>query len=154
MPRTKKHQPGSPTVPQTPPNSTNGLSGEVLTLAEAATYLRLPEAEVVRLVHAQGLPGRSVSSEWRFLKAAIQHWLATASPTWETRKAGILGLAGKYKEDTDLEQIVEEAYRQRGRSVTEGGSPIKSSAIERLEETRCLCSIPTSFLSCSARTLG
>jgi hypothetical protein len=98
--------------------------GEVLTLAEAAGYLRLPEAEVVGLVHSQGLPGRCVAGEWRFLKAAIQHWLATGSPTWETRKAAILELAGKYKDDPDLERIVEEAYRRRGRPITdtEGGS--------------------------------
>jgi hypothetical protein len=94
----------------------------VLTLAEAAAYLRLPEAEVVGLVRAQGLPGRYIAGEWRFLKAAIQHWLATASPTWETRKAAILELAGKYKDDPDLETIVEEAYRRRGRPIADGGS--------------------------------
>jgi excisionase family DNA binding protein len=94
----------------------------VLTLAEAAVYLRLPEAEVVGLVHSQGLPGRCIASEWRFLKAAIQHWLATTSPTWETRNAAILELAGKYKEDPDLEPIVEDAYRRRGRPITQGGS--------------------------------
>jgi len=94
----------------------------VLTLAETAAYLRLAEAEVVGLVHSQGLPGRCTAGEWRFLKAAIQHRLATASPTWETRKAAILELAGKYKDDPDLEQIVEDAYRQRGRPITEGGS--------------------------------
>ena len=55
------------------------------------------------------------------LKAAIQHWLATASPTWETRNAAILELAGKYKEDPDLEQIFEEPDRRRGRPITEGG---------------------------------
>ena len=85
-------------------------------------YLRLPEAEVVGAVHSLGLPGRCVASEWRFLKAAIQHWLATASPPWETRKAAILELAGKDKDDTDLESIVEEAYRRRSRPVTGGGS--------------------------------
>src|SRR5205823_4609521 len=36
----------------------NGPAGEVLTLAEAAAYLRLPEDEVVRLVNQQELPGR------------------------------------------------------------------------------------------------
>jgi hypothetical protein len=70
------------------------------------------------LVHSQGLPGRGIAGEWRFLKAAIQHWLGTAPPTWETRKAAILELAGKYKDDPDLEQIVEEAYRRRGRPIT------------------------------------
>jgi excisionase family DNA binding protein len=94
----------------------------VLTLAEAAAYLRLPESEVVSLVHSQGLPGRLIGGEWRFLRGAIQDWLAISSPTWETRKAAILELAGKYKDDPDLEQIVAEAYRQRGRPLTKGGS--------------------------------
>jgi excisionase family DNA binding protein len=112
----KKPLPG-PLAQPAPPASAPGPSGEVLTLAEAAAYLRLPEAAVVGLVHSQGLPGRCIAGEWRFLKAAIQHWLAAASPSWETRKAGILELAGKYKDDPDLEQIVEEAYRRRGRPV-------------------------------------
>jgi hypothetical protein len=33
-----------------------------------------------------------------------------------------LELAGKYKDDPDLEQIVEEAYRRRGRPITEDDS--------------------------------
>jgi hypothetical protein len=40
--------------------------------------------------------------------------LATGSPTWDTRKAAILELSGKYKDDPDLENIVEDAYRRRG----------------------------------------
>ena len=126
MPRTKK-KPEPIRQPEPLPTIANGPPGDVLTLAEVAAYLRLPEAEVVGLVHAQGLPGRYVAGEWRFLKAAIQQWLATGSPTWETRKAAILELAGKYKNDPDLEQIVEEAYRRRGRPITESGSGKKFS---------------------------
>jgi hypothetical protein len=122
MPRTKKHQPGPRSQSQPPPASANGASGEVLTLAEAAAYLRLTESDVIGLVRSQGLPGRCIASEWRFLKAAITHWLATAPSGWEDRKAAILELAGKYKEDPDLEQIVEDAYRRRGRKITEGHS--------------------------------
>ena len=119
MPRTKKQQAAPRSKAETRPKSVNGPSGEVLTLADAAAYLRLSETEVVGLVHSQGLPGRCIASEWRFLKSAVQHWLATASPTWETRKAAILELAGKYKEDPDLEEIVKEAYRRRGRPISE-----------------------------------
>jgi excisionase family DNA binding protein len=122
MPRTKKHQPSPRSQAQPAPSSVNGPFRDVLTLEEAAAYLRLPDAEVVGLVHSQGLPGRCVASEWRFLKAAIEQWLATASTTWEARKAAILALAGKYKDDADLERIVEDAYRQRGRSLIKGRS--------------------------------
>jgi hypothetical protein len=119
MPRTKKQQAAPRSQAETPPKSVNGPSGDVLTLADAAAYLRLPETEVVGLVHSQGLPGRCIAGEWRFLKSAVQHWLATPSPTWETRKAAILELEGKYKEDPDLEKIVEEAYCRRGRPISE-----------------------------------
>jgi hypothetical protein len=102
--------------------SMNAPSSEVLTLPEAAAYLRLPEAEVVRSVQSQGLPGRCIAGEWRFLKSAIQHWLSSVSPTWEMRRAEILDLAGKYWDDPDLESIVEDAYRRRGRPITKRGS--------------------------------
>ena len=51
MPRTKKQQAAPRSKAETRPKSVNGPSGEVLTLADAAAYLRLPETEVVRLVH-------------------------------------------------------------------------------------------------------
>jgi excisionase family DNA binding protein len=109
MPRTQ----GRP-APVPRAETTNGRADEVLTLTEAAAYLRLTESDVVGLTHTQGLPGRCVSGEWRFLKAALQQWLATGSPTLDTRKAAILELSGKYKDDPDLGNIVDEAYRRRG----------------------------------------
>src|SRR5947208_12978994 len=62
---------------------------DVLTLSEAAAYLRLPEAEVVRMVHEQDLVARQGAPEWRFRKSDIQHWLCTGpvpelGPTEET----------------------------------------------------------------------
>jgi Helix-turn-helix domain len=114
MPRTKGKSRPSPS-----PKSTNGRTNEVLTLTEAAAYLRLTEAEIVSLAHTQDLPGRCVAGEWRFLKAALQYWLATGSPTWNARKAAILELSGKYNDDPDLENIVADAYRRRGQRVLE-----------------------------------
>jgi excisionase family DNA binding protein len=84
-------------------------------LAEAAAYLRVSEADLVDLVHSQGLPGRLIGSDWRFLKSALQQWLSNASPTLQSRKEAQLALAGKYKNDPDLMRICEEAYRQRDR---------------------------------------
>ncbi len=91
--------------------------GDVLTLAEAATYLRLSEDEVVQLTTRRGLPGRRAGQDWRFLKAALQDWLKRPEPP--TDNAVFLELAGRFQNDPFLEEIVTEAYRQRGRPVTE-----------------------------------
>jgi excisionase family DNA binding protein len=94
---------------------------DVLTLAEAAAYLRLPETAVIDLVRQQGLPGRLAGTdEWRFLKAAIAQWLSTPAPKYS--KAAQLAAAGALQEDPDLVPMVEAVYRQRGRPITEDGS--------------------------------
>ena len=118
MPRAKKQRP-TPEPAPTPPAG-NAPAGEVLTLGEAAAYLRLPEPEVVRLVHLQDLPGRLAGTEWRFLKSAIQEWLSTPPPPYS--KEGQRSVAGLLREDPDLVPMVEEIYRQRGRPITEDGS--------------------------------
>jgi excisionase family DNA binding protein len=122
MPRTKKTKPEPVRQAGLSPYIANGPPDEVLTLAEAAAYLRLPEADVIGLVHSQGLPGRMVGGEFRFLKAAIQQWLSTGSPTPSSRKAAQLKAAGAFKDDPDLLGIVENIYRKRGRPITEDGS--------------------------------
>jgi excisionase family DNA binding protein len=90
---------------------------EVLTLSEAAAYLRVAEAEVLRLVHLQELPGRQIGNEWRFLKAGLQEWLRT--PDRRSGKEAFLALAGAWKDDPDIEQIVRESHRRRGRPIME-----------------------------------
>jgi excisionase family DNA binding protein len=116
MPRTRKQPEPTPK-----PVAINGPApSEVLTLAEAASYLRLPEAEVVQLVHLQDLPGRYAGTQWRFLKSAIQDWLSKPPPKYT--KEAQLSVAGLLKDDPDLVPMVEEIYRRRGRPITEDGS--------------------------------
>lgn len=91
--------------------------GDVLTLTEASEYLRVSEEEVVRLATRQGLPGRRTGRDWRFLKAALQDWLK--QPERSADNAVFLEFAGKFQDDPFLEEIVAEAYRQRGRPMTE-----------------------------------
>lgn len=50
-------------------------SDDVLTLAEAAAYLRVPEQEVLRLAEHRDIPAQRIGGEWRFLKRALGHWL-------------------------------------------------------------------------------
>src|SRR5271168_1475992 len=117
MPRTKHPKPEL--VPQIESQSTavNGPAGEVLTLAEAAAYLRLPEADVLRLVHDQALPARRLANEWRFLKAAIQQWLSTPPPRHS--KEAQLAVAGAWKDDPYVEEEPKEVLKKRGRPTTE-----------------------------------
>ena len=92
-----------------------GQSMEVLTLSEAATYLRVPDEDILRLANLQELPGRMIGNEWRFLKAGLQHWLRTPRPA--SAKEAFLAIAGVWKDDPDIEEIVREAHRRRGRAV-------------------------------------
>jgi excisionase family DNA binding protein len=110
------------TKPQAPPASSAIINNgptlpEVLTLAEAAAYLRLPETDVVRLVQTQDLPARFTGTEWRFLKAAIQAWLSQpfAGASKEAQRAVI----GSWKDDPYLDEMLKEIYRNRGRPMTE-----------------------------------
>jgi hypothetical protein len=100
----------------------NGPPGEVLTLSEAASYLRLPEKDVIGAATTQGLPGRMVAGEWRFFKEAIQQWLSVSQPTAEMRKAAILSVAGTFKDDPDLFPILEDAMQRRGREPGPDGT--------------------------------
>ncbi len=92
-------------------------AGEVLTLAEAAAFLRVTEQDVLSLVGAQGLPGRKVGDDWRFLKAAVTGWLGAAAVPdkgrfWQTH-------FGALKDDPYLEAMLQEIYRRRGRPETD-----------------------------------
>jgi excisionase family DNA binding protein len=59
---------------------------DVLTLGEAAAYLRVPEAELAELADRGGIPARKVGGEWRLLKKALDDWLRYAGtplpPPW------------------------------------------------------------------------
>lgn len=48
---------------------------DVLTLAEAAAFLRTPEAAVLDLATKGAMPGQWIGGEWRFLKRAVVEWL-------------------------------------------------------------------------------
>ena len=93
-------------VPKSPP--------EVLTLEEAAEYLRVSESEVVELATSHELPGRKIGEQWRFHRNGLIEWLLRPSA-----KERLLRHAGAMKDDPDLEAMVERIYQDRGRPVTE-----------------------------------
>jgi excisionase family DNA binding protein len=120
MPRTKPKR----DVVARPPAG-NGPAAEVLTLSEAAAYLRLDEPEVVRLVRDQGLPARQIGTEWRFFKTAAQRWLS--QPLSQPKAEGIWAAAGSWKDAPYLDDLLQEIYRRRGRRWPKVAGAICSS---------------------------
>jgi excisionase family DNA binding protein len=108
MARTKTKPASQSTIKH---SAMNGTVGEVLTLGDAAGYLRLTEPDVLRLIHEQNLPARELGGEWRILKTALQQWLSEPHPKpekdfWEA-------CFGVFKDDPHLQEMVDEAYRRR-----------------------------------------
>jgi excisionase family DNA binding protein len=91
-------------------------AADVLTLKEAGAYLRITEAEVIRMVDQQHLPGRLIGQEWRFLKSALQDWLRIPLP--KPSKEAALSRIGSWQNDPYLEQELEEIHKRRGRPVS------------------------------------
>ena len=90
--------------------SANGTV-DVLTLAEAAKYLRVSEADVLTAITEQNLPARQVGKDWRILQSAIQQWLVTPQTRqsfWETQ-------LGALSDDPGLEDFLQKTYQRHGR---------------------------------------
>lgn len=63
---------------------------DVLTLAQAAAYLQLPEADVRAEAEAGRLVGQNIRGEWRFVREGIVAWLRTPRRKLMSSVAGIL----------------------------------------------------------------
>jgi excisionase family DNA binding protein len=61
---------------QTPSGLDPRLEG-VLTLPEAAAYLRVGEEKLAELADCNGVPARKVAGEWRFLRRGLDSWLVS-----------------------------------------------------------------------------
>jgi excisionase family DNA binding protein len=87
---------------------------DVLTLQEAAAYLRVSESDVIDLAIRHGLPGRKIGDQWRFHRMGLIDWLVRPSA-----KQRLLRHAGALKDDPDLEPMLQKIYQDRGRPMTE-----------------------------------
>jgi excisionase family DNA binding protein len=95
----------------------NGLLHEVLTLEEAARFLKLTTKEVRALARQDRIPGQMIGCKWRFLKAALVAWLGNAnssSSAWEQ--------FGAFADDPtmpELRRLIEENRRRLNVEVYE-----------------------------------
>ena len=78
----------------------NVVRQEVLTLQEAARYLRLPPASVKKHAERGDIPGRQIGKQWRFLKSALNEWLGRP----DSRRL-LLSMAGAFKNDETLPEL-------------------------------------------------
>ncbi len=92
--------------------SSNGVDDDVMTLAEAAAFLKVTEADVLQALREHGLPGQQVGATWRFTRTALHRWLS-AAPDLQANKDAWRAVAGKYADDEDLTRIREEISHQR-----------------------------------------
>lgn len=105
-----KTKPRPPRKPRKPgPDELPPAALEVLTLAEAAAYLRVTEEEVEELAARGEFPGRVIRGQWRFLKVAVQDWLRSAP----SQKEKLMQVAGAWKDDPYLDEMRERINAER-----------------------------------------
>ena len=103
-----------------PPDSTNGVhlpaTSDVMTLAEAAAFLRAPEAVVEQMANEGKLPGRKVGVEWRFIQSALREWLSQSEAVPQLSSRGrMLAVGGAWKDDETFPQLIENIKANRKR---------------------------------------
>ena len=92
---------------------------EVLTLDEAADYLRLSKETIERQAFQGQIPGRRIEDTWRFLKAAIDDWLRS-----HDSRMILMQQASALADDETLSQLRANIYADRGRPETDDDAPI------------------------------
>ena len=99
--------------PSVEANGTLSPSG-VMTLGDAAVFLRVAEDAVLRLAEAGTLPGRKVAGEWRFLETKLRDWLSQPEPdTDEAYHKRLMAMAGSMADDDTAMEMLENIYAER-----------------------------------------
>ena len=57
------------------------MSDEIMTIKDIATYLKVTEKTIYRLLSNSKLPAFKVGGAWRFRKAEIDNWISKQQKT-------------------------------------------------------------------------
>ena len=87
-------------------------NADVLTLEEAAAFLRVSPQAIEELAVGRGLPARRVAGNWRFLRSALEDWLRSSSG-----QERMLSQVGALADDPYLPQVRAAIARGRRRSA-------------------------------------
>jgi len=83
----------------------------VLTLSEAAKFLRLSPKIIQEKAEAGKIPGQCIGRTWRFSRAVLEGWLRGRN----TGRA-LLEQVGAFKDDDTFLPMIEKIYKERRRS--------------------------------------
>lgn len=108
-------------VSEKPKAKNQVVESEVLTLEEAATYLKLPKNVLEKQLALGAIPGRNIGGHWRFFKPALNQWLARQSEEKKglSNKELFLSQAGVFANDRTFPQLIEQIYANRRRLASE-----------------------------------
>ena len=63
---------------------------EILTLSEAAAFIRVSEKTLGEMARARRIPSQKVGREWRFLRSGLEDWLVGGSdPVYDTKSNSV-----------------------------------------------------------------
>ena len=85
--------------------------GEVLTLAEAAAFLRVSDDGLRHDAQSGSVPCRVVAGEWRFSRSGLLAWLSHPTPAAEPARTGaeLVRRIAKIRERSSFPETEEEA---------------------------------------------
>lgn len=58
----------------------DAIPGDVLTIDELASYLKISKSTLYKIVRERKIPCQKVGRHWRFRKVAIDQWLEEKTP--------------------------------------------------------------------------
>ncbi|HUE73203.1 MAG TPA: helix-turn-helix domain-containing protein [Pirellulaceae bacterium] len=87
-------------------------TADVLTLEEAAAFLRVSPQAIEELADGRRLPARRVAGHWRFLKSALEDWLRSS-----TGQERMLSQVGALANDPYLQRVRAAIAKGRRRSA-------------------------------------
>jgi excisionase family DNA binding protein len=65
----------------------NELMANVMTLEEAAEFLKVHPSTIYRLVKKRSLPAFKMGSDWRFNQESIERWIEDREAAYTTDKS-------------------------------------------------------------------
>lgn len=95
--------------------SRNGTNNGTLDLAAASKFLNIREPMLAILAEQGRVPARKVGKGWRFTQVRLEKWMRDEREP----EIALLQQAGTWKDDPDIDGILKDIYKARGRPERE-----------------------------------